>query len=1034
MTKKLRPKGLLSSTKKLFQGKRARLADDIAPSQPFILVWSQPGSSETSATPYPGETSPPNEVAIQSIVPLDCGTDVCNANRQPTAPLRFSVTVEEEDEHESDSDERGESQDEEGEDNDSDAPPNPYAPSSRQKASCDQHGRHAQQAIYDRENPPQVTETCPRCSASLDHGANAPGALYRCDDCVFSSPQCRDCLLQTHTTHPFDRIAVWDEHAQTWSRYTLAQLGYRGIVKMSVRFCQCSPCASPTAQLIEAGLWPATWKRPRTAMTLGVMDTYRMLSRQAQISVDDFVRHLERLTNDVLPDKVSDRYREFNNTSRQYDHLRRCCEYDASVGEQLERGELCLLCPACPQPGVNMRPGWDKRLPQYQYLDALHASIDGNFHLSLKDRDTDPLDIALTAGAGYFVHEDDFKKFMAKAKKPAKECNQFGAMGQGKYKGKVSGIIGISCRHMFMLPHSIVDLVRAEQYMFVDFAVLSALQRYLKLLLLFTTYDINCQYMIRLRKRLEDYGVVLEELDSIDSAEIPDIIARVGKYHLSMHTRECRYKFSLHTLPGACMSDGEILERVWAITNGVSLRTKEMSAGHRHDVLDGHFEDMNQHRLHVLVDELVHKHKQAVKHLVDLEKYMSGIEGSIGATHVAQWRAEETEYLTAVVDITKHKNLYNPYEPQADIALTTKDIIEQMAEEHIQASDVQGMECVAALEDALALLETRRQLRTQIERFDGSADERLLLSSRVDRWYAEATRVAEDLASTVGACVEVATAGVPPAERGEGFPLQHPSNDKAHKVTEAPAPPACDRGSAKGKRTRGDSELSAMSARLDSAPILLPSDYHSQVRSHDAMANLAKMELRLREGQANDALEHLRVHLTTQMSLADHKTHGSGTAHNTAMDKRIHGKRDAIERAKYAYRLARHAMLVLGMTKEQRKKYRQLKDDDCKAFVLVDEELRAGDSQRRPTWIWGDFTYMDKLDEGKIKLFITHSVKVHWLRQNALRARWKEEVLIRREEMYRTLESFQYSVALWDERARTHEVGGRQGRSAFAQR
>lgn len=115
-------------------------------------------------------------------------------------------------------------------------------------------------------------------------------------------------------------------------------------------------------------------------------------------------------------------------------------------------------------------------------MDALQYSIDGNFHLSMKDRDTDPLDAALAEGAGYFVPKNTSKQFMKKTKAPKAEvskdvirmvrfspciqastCNQFGAMGQGKYKGKVSGVVGISCRHMLMMPNGIIDLIRAEQ-------------------------------------------------------------------------------------------------------------------------------------------------------------------------------------------------------------------------------------------------------------------------------------------------------------------------------------------------------------------------------------------------------------------------------------------------------------------------------------------------------------------------------------------------------------------------------------------
>lgn len=37
-------------------------------------------------------------------------------------------------------------------------------------------------------------------------------------------------------------------------------------------------------------------------------------------------------------------------------------------------------------------------------------------------------------------------------------------MANGKYTGKVTGVIGISCRHMFMLPGGVVDLHFAERY------------------------------------------------------------------------------------------------------------------------------------------------------------------------------------------------------------------------------------------------------------------------------------------------------------------------------------------------------------------------------------------------------------------------------------------------------------------------------------------------------------------------------------------------------------------------------------------
>ena len=48
------------------------------------------------------------------------------------------------------------------------------------------------------------------------------------------------------------------------------------------------------------------------------------------------------------------------------------------------------------------------------------------------------------------------------------------------------------------------------------------------------------------------------------------------------------------------MSDGEHLERVWAVTNAVARRTKEMSAGHRQDMLNDHYSYINMRRLQKL--------------------------------------------------------------------------------------------------------------------------------------------------------------------------------------------------------------------------------------------------------------------------------------------------------------------------------------------------------------------------------------------------------------------------------------------------
>lgn len=185
--------------------------------------------------------------------------------------------------------------------------------------------------MYARGAPPMNLETCPSCEGRLAGQSDAAHTLYRCEDCLGGALKCRDCLLSSHVERPLDRITAWDQDARAWLPTTFSSLGFelhlghagnkcpntrtparpmtivhdRGIVALPVHYCRCTEGSTEPLQLIAAGFWPATWKKPRTAMTLGVMDTYHMIARQAQVSVDDYVRHLARLTDNVLPTDVA---------------------------------------------------------------------------------------------------------------------------------------------------------------------------------------------------------------------------------------------------------------------------------------------------------------------------------------------------------------------------------------------------------------------------------------------------------------------------------------------------------------------------------------------------------------------------------------------------------------------------------------------------------------------------------------------------------------------------------------------------------
>ncbi len=164
----------------------------------------------------------------------------------------------------------------------------------------------------------------------------------------------------------------------------------------------------------------------------------------------------------------------------------------------------------------------------------------------------------------------------------------------------------------------------------------------------------------------------------------------------------------------------------------------------------------------------------------------------------------------------------------------------------------------------------------------------------------------------------------------------------------------------------------SMTGQLESMALALPSAYVDQIVQHSAMDAAVKYERMIREGCANDALDDLRLHLTTYATMEDRRKHGSGVRFNTPMDKRMQKKKVAIAAAKARYRQTRATLLVLGMPEDD-PKYKPLLDSDCKPFVLVIEEQRLGDSRRKPCWIWSDFSFVMKEDDVDVKEFLVDS-------------------------------------------------------------
>jgi hypothetical protein len=131
-------------------------------------------------------------------------------------------------------------------------------------------------------------------------------------------------------------------------------------------------------------------------------------------------------------------------------------------------------------------------------------------------------------------------------------------------------------------------LIRPLSYVNTDLLVhllISALKHIPRLVL---SYDIMCQYIINLFKRLPPS----DALHKIESGKLQFDIA-IPKFHLPAHVSDCHADFSLNNLPGVRRVDGEANERNWAASNKAAGSTVDMGPGARKDTLNGFFSALN---------------------------------------------------------------------------------------------------------------------------------------------------------------------------------------------------------------------------------------------------------------------------------------------------------------------------------------------------------------------------------------------------------------------------------------------------------
>jgi len=134
------------------------------------------------------------------------------------------------------------------------------------------------------------------------------------------------------------------------------------------------------------------------------------------------------------------------------------------------------------------------------------------------------------------------------------------------------------------------------RFFYVDLAYVSSHWRYIGLRLCYEFYDIACQWILGLSKRLQEGRAYFDRVNKGFVDRVPETCAAVGAWHAVVHQKACQMIFDIRIQPGTGMSYGDNLEGHWGVQNRIAPMIVEMGPGSREDHLSYQFNDHNERK------------------------------------------------------------------------------------------------------------------------------------------------------------------------------------------------------------------------------------------------------------------------------------------------------------------------------------------------------------------------------------------------------------------------------------------------------
>ncbi|TRM56394.1 hypothetical protein BD626DRAFT_413967 [Schizophyllum amplum] len=891
---------------------------------------------------------------------------------------------------------------------------------------------------------------CTTCSKAYVPRTSGPSVIPAASDethdllCCWTCgdfTECVECCKSRHRSMPLHIIERWS--GEYWEKVSLSSLGYiyqlghgglpcafpqervrtmvvldRAIHTVRYQYCGCRLVNAPdhVTQLLRNRWFPATVIDPETCATFEVLDFFRTSAVCANVNAHNFIKILEKQTDALRLNWVADREKALWRMARQYAFLMRLKRAGrAHVSDGIQNttpGELAVRCWACPREGYNLPDDWETMDEKDKYRFQTILAVDANFRLKNRMRKNERSDCALGDGLGFFVetapYEEHVKGYVSE--KDISSCIAFQALAEKDTKFstglRVSGVVGVICaRHELLQPHGLADLQKGERYCNVDYVLCSAIQAIKPPSRVVVSYDIGCQYSINFDERMNH----LPESLRIDT-DSTDVAFGLPVWHGGIHEELCRSKWSLKHLSGVGRTDGEGIERIWALMNAWAWATKEMGQGARHGWLDEKGDSINflkniqqgstlLRRLVISTDER------------DIQvKAFKAVNDNVEAADRREWKRTLRQW-------EKTREGQSPFAmPQLSkfqSGVSEADVRHQLDAEEMEAvksgeAKVHGISQTSFLVAGLQLEAAQRRILADLK---GPAVIPMNLEGIIN-------------------------------SRRRALLVKL---EKYHELQKLYMP-----GLATYLEGQAHSAPQAVDAEL--VPLHLPSSIPTDVRSTVCAEGLAEKELKLRSARSNDTIDGLRKKLhAKQYHIEFRNKHVTGQRGSTRHRALIATLQEKLEFDATTYRVTRQAILDLsGLT--EREDLPELRARDLQLEGEMDEPDAAamaryagvGSTQRprhihvstgkhQMSWLWTARGSADGPNDEEVR----QTIGCLWLKALARKARWTEEVELLREDMRRCLRSLEKESSVW--RARALALDGRtaahnSGKAAYALR